>query len=82
MVGFEYPEDMSEALLSLVWHKIHDQPLELEARALCTKAWNLEAQRLRRVAPFGSQISTPSFSCGDDQAVQESREHWAAESSP
>ena len=75
-MGFEYPDDMSGAILSGVWHRVHAQPLDLAAKASCTRAWNSEMQRLVRSVPAGTSIPSPGFSCEDDQAIQAGRTLW------
>ena len=77
-LGFEYPDDMSAALLSAVWHQVHGQRTDVRARVACIRAWNLEMQRLARSAPAGGRITDPDFTCEDDQAVQAARTHWEA----
>jgi hypothetical protein len=75
--GFDYPDDMSGAILSGVWHRVYDQRLDLAALASCTKAWNSENERLMRSTPAGTPFGLPGFSCGDDRAIQAGRERWA-----
>ena len=77
-LGLEYPDDMSAALVSAVWHWIHGRRMDVRARVGCIKAWNWEMQRLARSTPFGVRIPDPDFRCDDDQTVQEMKTRWEA----
>jgi hypothetical protein len=68
-LGFEYPDDMSAALMSAIWHWVHGQRMDVRARVDCVRAWNAEMQRLARSTPLGRRIPDPDFTCEDDQAV-------------
>jgi uncharacterized protein DUF6794 len=45
-LGFKSPDDMSSAVLSAVWHQVHNEPFDIQSRADCARAWNRESQRL------------------------------------
>ncbi len=75
-MGFEYPDDMSGAILSGVWHRVHEQPMDPIAMATCVRAWNSEMRRLISSVPAGAQIPSPGFACADDQAIQAGRKTW------
>jgi hypothetical protein len=75
-LGLEYPDDMSAALLSAVWHWVHGQRMDVRARVACLRAWNAEMQRLAHSTPMGGRISDPDFRCDDDQTVQAAGGHW------
>jgi hypothetical protein len=78
-LGFEYPDDMSAALLSAVWHWVHGQQLDVRTRVRCIRAWNAEMQRLARSTPIGRPIPDPDFRCDDDQAVRAGSARWPSE---
>jgi hypothetical protein len=75
-VGFQYEEDMSAALFSMVWHRLRSVPMDIDARAKCIRAWNGEMKRLVRSVPPGTHIPPLGFSCGDDGDVEAGRRKW------
>ena len=77
-LGFEYPDDMSAALLSAVWHWVHGLHMDVHARVACVRAWNAEMQRLARSTPMGGRIPDPDFRCDDAQAIEAARPRWEA----
>jgi hypothetical protein len=77
-LGFEYPDDMSAALLSAVWHWVHGRRTDVRARVACVRAWNAEMQRLARSTPLGGRIPDPDFRCDDTQALEAGRARWEA----
>jgi hypothetical protein len=78
-LGFEYPSDMSAALLSGVWHWVHGQRFDIRARVRCVRAWNVEMQRLARSTLMGSPIPDPDFRCDDDRTVQAASGRWPSD---
>jgi hypothetical protein len=75
-VGFEYNEDMSAALFSIVWHRLRSVSMDIDARAKCVHAWNREMKRLAHSVPPGTNIPALGFSCGHDGVVEAGRRKW------
>ncbi len=75
-LGFKYPDDMSSAVLSAVWHRIHNEPFDIQSRADCARAWNRESQRLIHSVPTGTQIPGVPFSCEDTEHIEAGRRLW------
>jgi hypothetical protein len=75
-VGFQYEEDMSAALFSIVWHRLRSLPMDIDARAKCVRAWNAESERLAHSVPPGTNIPPMGFSCGHDGVVEAGRRKW------
>ncbi len=77
-LGFQYPDDMSWAIQSAVWHKFHDRPTDVKLIATCLAAWNSESVRLHRASRgVGQPIAMPEFDCIGDEALRAGMQRWS-----
>ena len=75
-LGFEYPDDMSFAVLSSAWHRTRGLPFDAKGMADCLRAWNLKMRQwVESVAP-GSTVPAPEFGCATPEEIEEGRHLW------
>jgi len=78
-LGFEYPDDMSFAVLSAAWHRSRGLPFDAKATADCLRAWNIKMQQwVQSVAP-GSTVPAPEFGCASAEEIEKGRPLWPKE---
>lgn len=75
-LGFEYPDDMSFAMLSSAWHQTRGLPFDARSLAECLRAWNRKMRLwVESVAP-GSSVPAPEFGCDTPDAIEQGRPLW------
>jgi len=78
-LGFEYPDDMSFAVLSSAWHRTRGLPFDARMLAECLQAWNRKMRQwVDSVAP-GSSVPAPEFGCDSPEAIEKGRHLWPRE---
>mgnify|MGYP001581904316 CR=1 FL=1 len=75
-LGFEYPDDMSFAVLSAAWHRTRGLPFDARALAACLQAWNRKMRLWIESVPPGSQIPAPEFTCASAEEIEKGRPLW------
>jgi hypothetical protein len=75
-LGFQYPDDMSFAVLSAAWHRTRGLPFDARALAACLQAWNRKMQLWIESVPPGSQIPAPEFGCATPEEIDKGRHLW------
>lgn len=81
-LGFEYPDDMSFAVLSAAWHRTRGWPFDAKATADCLRAWNRKMRLWIQSVPPGSQIPAPEFNCASAEEIEKGRPLWPPGAAP
>ena len=75
-LGFEYPDDMSFAVLSAAWHHARGQPFDVKATGECLRAWNRKMRQWVESVPPGSPVPAPEFGCASPEEIEKGRPLW------
>jgi hypothetical protein len=75
-LGFEYPDDMSFAVMSAAWHRARGLPFDAKATGDCLRAWNLKMRQWVQSVPPGSPVPAPEFGCGSTEEIDKGRHLW------
>jgi len=78
-LGFEYPDDMSFAVLSAAWHRARGLSFEAKATADCLRAWNRKMRQWVDTVPPGSSVPAPEFGCMTPEEIEKGRHLWSKE---
>jgi hypothetical protein len=78
-LGFEYPDDMSFAVLSAAWHHARGLPFDAKATGECLRAWNRKMRQWVESVPPGSSVPAPEFGCGTIEEIDKGRPLWPQE---
>jgi hypothetical protein len=78
-LGFEYPDDMSFAVLSAAWHDARGLPFDPKSTADCLRAWNRKMRQWVDSVPPGSPVPPPEFGCASLEEIDEGRHLWPKE---
>lgn len=75
-LGFEYPDDMSFAVLSAAWHHTRGLSFDVKATADCLRAWNTKMRLWVESVPAGSTVPAPEFGCASAGEIEKGRALW------
>ena len=78
-LGFDYPDDMSFAVLAAAWHRARGLAFDAKATGDCLRAWNRKMRQwVESVAP-GSSVPAPEFGCASAGEIEAGRALWPKE---
>jgi hypothetical protein len=78
-LGFEYPDDMSFAVLSAAWHRTRGLRFDAKATGDCLRAWNRKMRLWVESVPPGSPVPAPEFGCATAEEIDKGRHLWPKE---
>jgi hypothetical protein len=78
-LGFDYPDDMSFAVLSAAWHRARGLAFDANATGECLRAWNRKMRQWVASVPPGSPVPAPEFGCASAEEIDKGRPLWPKE---